>query len=87
MLDGKKLSDMGLYKCAKCGCCENTALGFYWVRHAWADLLDWSEVGVEYKGKPLCSECAPKRFADGKPTGFGKWHGKFKKELYKENDG
>lgn len=70
---------MGLYKCEKCGCVENTALGWYWTASLLADDCDWSEVGEEYKGKKLCSECAPKKYKDGKPTGFGKWHGHFPK--------
>ena len=73
---------MGLFKCAKCGCIENTALGWYWAAKVCADDADWSEVGEEYKGMKLCSECAPKYWKDGKPTGFGKWHNKFPKEPY-----
>ena len=46
------------------------------------DNYDWSDVGEQYKGQPLCSECAPTHFADGEPTGRGKWHGKFPKEPY-----
>ena len=74
---------MPIFKCAKCGCAENTALGLYWTRHM-ADNYDWSEVGEEYKGEALCSECAPKHFANGEPTGYGKGHGKFKKEPCKD---
>ena len=74
---------MPIFKCAKCGCAENTALGLYWTRHM-AENYDWSEVGEEYKGKALCSECAPKHFTNGEPTGYGKWHGKFKKEPCKD---
>lgn len=76
---------MGLYKCAKCGCCENTALGLYWTRHM-SENFDWSDVGEEWKGKPLCSECAPSRFSDGTPTRWGKWHNHFPKEEFKERD-
>lgn len=75
---------MPIFKCAKCGCAENTALGWYWAAKLLEDSVDWSEVGEEYKGKPLCSECAPKYYKNGQPTGFGKWHGHFKKEPYKE---
>lgn len=71
---------MSIYKCAKCGCKENTALGLYWMRR-YTELYDWSDVGEQYKGLPLCSECAPSHFSNGEPTGWGKWHGKFKKEL------
>lgn len=51
---------MSLYRCPKCGCVENTALGDYW--------------GAQYeKREPQCSECAtgswhgqfPKRSAVG----------------------
>ena len=77
---------MGIFKCAKCGCAENTALGFYWMRddERMINDLDWSEVGEEYKGKALCSECAPKKWISGKETGWGKWHGKFEKKLFEE---
>ena len=77
---------MSIFKCEKCGCAENTALGWYWARKMVADDADWSEVGEEYKGKALCSECAPKFYKDGTPTGFGKWHGHFPKEPYKEEE-
>lgn len=73
---------MPIFKCAKCGCAENTALSMYWSRKELAEDLDWSEVGEQYKGQPLCSECTPKKFKDGKPTGFGEWHNRFPKELY-----
>lgn len=33
---------MPLFKCSRCTCVENTALGAYWTR----------------KDEPLCSECA-----------------------------
>lgn len=78
---------MGIFKCAKCGCAENTALGWFWAREVLADDVDWSEVGEEYKGKALCSECAPKSFKDGAPTGFrGVWHNQFPKKPYKEEE-
>lgn len=73
---------MPIFKCAKCGCAENTALGFYWAVQSLADDVDWSSVGEEYKGKPLCSECAPAQYKDGTLTGFGKWHGRFPKKPY-----
>lgn len=79
---------MSIFKCEKCGCAENTALGWYWAAKVCADDADWTEVGEEYKGMKLCSECAPKYWKDGSETGFGKWHGHFKKEPYnEENDG
>lgn len=76
---------MGIFKCSKCGCAENTALGFYWPRSYYEE-YKWDDVGEEFKGMPLCSECAPKYFVDGKPTGFGKWHGHFPKEPYDGKD-
>lgn len=39
-----------IFKCAKCGCAENTALGWYWAAKLLEDSVDWSEVGEEYKG-------------------------------------
>lgn len=74
---------MPIFKCAKCGCAENTALGLYWTRHL-INNYDWSDVGEEYKGKPLCSECAPTHFASGDETGYGKWHNRFPKEPCKD---
>ena len=35
---------MSLYQCAKCGCCENTALGYYWQ-------------ALVRKEPKVCSEC------------------------------
>ena len=72
---------MPIFKCAKCGCAENTALGLYWTRKD-TDLFDYSDVGEEFKGQALCSECAPTHFSDGTPTPWGKWHGHFPKEPY-----
>jgi hypothetical protein len=72
---------MGIFKCAKCGCAENTALGLYWTRKN-PEIYDWSDVGEEYKNKPLCSECAPSKLYNGNPSGWGKWHGKFEKKPY-----
>lgn len=79
---------MGLFKCAKCGCVENTALGFFWLRNdpKMIESLDWSETGEEYKGKPLCSECAPAKYLDGRDTGWGKWHEKYEKILWEERE-
>lgn len=76
---------MPIFKCAKCGCAENTALGWYWSAESLADAVDLTEVGEEFYGKPLCSECAPKFYKDGEPTGFaGKWHNLFEKKPYEE---
>jgi len=66
---------MSLFQCQNCGCCENTACasqGFVVM----ADCFDWA--GMEEKrGMALCSACGPTRYADGKPTRYGKWHEKF----------
>ena len=59
---------MPLFRCEKCNCVENTALGFYWSRK-----VDWPK---EYHGK-LCSACGPSHYPDGTSTGLGTWHGKF----------
>ena len=74
---------MSLFICEKCHCIENTAFGWYWCRYIGKE--PW--FGSEYKdleGKALCSECAPPQFAEGKQTGFGKWHGRFEKKTYEE---
>lgn len=76
---------MPIFKCEKCGCAENTALGWYWSRELLADEADWSDVGEQYRGKALCSECAPTHYKDGTPTGFThEWHGEFPKAPYDE---
>lgn len=37
---------------------------------------DWT--GIEDRqGKMLCSVCGPTKHADGTPTEFGQWHGRF----------
>lgn len=74
---------MSLFKCAKCGCAENTALGWYHLRKDLGKIADFSKVGEQYRGEALCSECAPTHFKDGTPTGFfGRWHGRFPKKPY-----
>jgi len=69
---------MGLFICAKCNHIDNTALGHYWC-HKDVDMFKWDKSNEEFKGKPLCSIHAPKRFKDGSLTGWGKWHNKFKR--------
>ena len=65
---------MPLFRCEKCGCVENTALGHYWGR----TMKDFK--GTEFE-KALCSECVPSVFPDGSVNkNGGKWHGKFPKE-------
>lgn len=64
---------MSLYQCQECGCCENTACGWYWyTKHD----------DPKYKDRMLCSACAPTKFSDGTKTRLGKWHGLFKREFY-----
>lgn len=75
---------MAIFRCEKCGCAENTVFGLYWLADYFAENADWSEVGEEFRGKRLCSECAPSKLKDGTPTGYGKWHGKFPKVPYEQ---
>ena len=74
---------MSLYRCAKCECVENTALGLYWSKN-YPDIFLWSTENYQYKGRALCSACAPAQYNDGKPTKYGKWHGKFPKQHVSE---
>lgn len=67
---------MGLYQCDKCGCIENTALGFFHTRSI-TNL--WPE---EFINKQLCSACGPRQFKNGEPTDYGEWHGKFQQTFY-----
>ncbi len=76
---------MAIFKCAKCGCAENTVFGLWWTRK-YPEMYDWGETGKEYRGKGLCSECAPKSFINGEPTGWGKWHGRFPKKPYETDN-
>ena len=64
---------MPLYRCEKCGCIENTALGNFWGKD---DSALWPD---EFVGKALCSECSPLTYLDGSATEFGIWHGRFEK--------
>ena len=69
---------MSLFQCGKCGCCENTALAMQGCDGHAVNFFSWD--GIEdKKGKKLCSACAPTKYADGKPTEFGEWHGKFER--------
>ena len=71
---------MPLFRCEKCGCIENTALGHFWSR----SIQDFK--GTEFE-KALCSECTPSFYPDGSKTkNGGKWHGHFPKEQATEID-
>lgn len=72
---------MPLFVCAKCKCVENTALGLWWNKHDY-DIYVFNETNETFKGKGLCSECAPEKFVDGTLTKYGKWHDQFEKENY-----
>lgn len=68
---------MSLFQCENCGCVENTACS--WQGHsAMTDCFDWSGY-YDLKGKKLCSVCGPDTFADGEPSGSGKWHNRFRR--------
>lgn len=64
---------MPLFRCETCGCIENTATGFFYGK----DAAHWPD---DVRGKALCSACGPAIGPDGKPTGFGAWHGEFTRE-------
>ena len=68
---------MSLFQCEHCGCAENTALsaqGFRMMRR----IFDWSYAS-EREGLLLCSACGPSNYNDGSRTGFGSWHGEFRR--------
>jgi len=67
---------MSLFQCEHCGCCENTALSSQGFVNGMERFYDWS-YAQERKGLKLCSACGPTSFASGKPTEYGKWHGRF----------
>ena len=61
---------MSIFRCEKCGCCENTASSNYASRK-----YPWSADGRTLPSLPLlCSECDPET---------GKWHGMFPKRSAK----
>lgn len=67
---------MSLFQCQRCGCCENTALAAQGCDGCAEHFFDWT--GIEdRRGLKLCSACAPTKHADGRPTEFGSWHGRF----------
>ena len=68
---------MSLFQCAKCGCCENTALAACGHLHM-EEYFDWTGI-EEWRGKLLCSACSPTKYSDGTPVSrkAGGWHNKF----------
>ena len=75
---------MSVFICSKCGCIDNTATSSYWtiIHNIFPD-APWDEHIIEYKGKPLCSECCKvvfdKRGNNNPRFVPGEWHGKFPK--------
>ena len=69
---------MSLFQCRNCGCVENTALSGQGCDGYAVKFYDWSEM-KEREGMKLCSACGPTKYKDGKPTPFGKWHGRFER--------
>jgi hypothetical protein len=67
---------MSLFQCRHCGCAENTALSGQGCDGYAQGFYDWSGI-EEREGLKLCSACAPTKHADGTPTQFGQWHGRF----------
>ncbi len=71
---------MAIFQCGHCGCRENTALSGHGCYGHAESFYDWT--GFEdRRGKMLCSACAPTRYKDGTPTGFGLWHNQFAREF------
>lgn len=70
---------MSVYICDNCDVIENTALGLYHFK-------DHESVLEEYRGKALCSQCAPNQiFVDGSTYHkYGKWHGRFERKIVTE---
>lgn len=72
---------MSLYQCEKCGCIENTALGWYHCRKMGIAIQPKEEQGLA-----LCSACGPTNYTDGKTIEkTGKWHGKFRRRFFPLN--
>jgi hypothetical protein len=68
---------VSLFQCQECGCCENTACGWYWyTKHD----------DPKYNDRKLCSACGPATFSDGtKNDKCGEWHGRFERTYYPLN--
>ena len=73
---------MGRFLCDKCGCIENTALGFCWLADA-EDNDYWEDKNLN--GLYLCSACMPSKYSDGSNNARGgKWHGLFERKTPEE---
>lgn len=68
---------MSMFQCEVCGCRENTAYAMQGFRGI-TECYDWS-YAPERAGLLLCSACGPALEANGSPSGFGQWHGKFER--------
>lgn len=68
---------MSMFQCGCCGCAENTALtgGHLLFLHKHYDFAG----AEERQGLRLCSACTPSKFAGGEDSGYGEWHGQFKR--------
>lgn len=64
---------MSLYQCDKCGCIENTALGWYWLT---------KHDDPRFDNRNLCSACAPPPDESVGRHHGGKWHGLFERVYY-----
>lgn len=73
-------NDMPLFQCNKCGCVDNTSSGLECYADFITDMYDWTGL-EEFKGKSLCSACAPSKHSDGTETEYGQWHGEFKRDF------
>ena len=78
---------MPLFICAKCGVIENTATSCYWtLTSSRIDKYKFHPDLIQYKGKPLCSECAKTIYGKDKDGNYisgvvpGEWHNKFEKK-------
>lgn len=65
---------MSMFQCERCGCAENTALSHGGSKRS--QNYDWSGM-EEWKGKMLCSACAPAKYNSGIKSNLGVWHGAF----------
>lgn len=74
---------METFICTKCNCVEIVALGYFWGTNRPDDYI-WDKSNIAFKGMPLCSQHGPKKYKNGKPTIWGKWHKKINQHHFKE---